>query len=121
MPYRFIMQTLRSRFKKCITPLRQKRLVSLTCGSWWSQDASKNDIKKQYYKKAKKYHPDANKDDPQAAKKFSEATEAWEILGDDEKRGLYDNPQSMYDVLDRSVCLVVEQDFCYGIARGFIW
>lgn len=55
-----------------------------------SRDASKSDVKKQYYKLAKKYHPDANKDDPQAAKKFAEATEAWEVLGDEEKRGQYD-------------------------------
>lgn len=55
-----------------------------------SRDASTNDIKKQYYKLAKKFHPDTNKDDPEAAKKFAEATEAWEILGDKEKRQKYD-------------------------------
>ncbi|CAI5719221.1 unnamed protein product [Peronospora destructor] len=55
-----------------------------------SRDASKNDIKKKYYQMAKKYHPDTNKADPNAAKKFAEATEAWEILGDDDKREKYD-------------------------------
>ncbi|CAH0475914.1 unnamed protein product [Peronospora belbahrii] len=55
-----------------------------------SRDASKNDIKKKYYQMAKKYHPDTNKADPNAAKKFAEATEAWEILGDDDKRQKYD-------------------------------
>ncbi|DAZ93349.1 TPA: hypothetical protein N0F65_011875, partial [Lagenidium giganteum] len=55
-----------------------------------SRDASKADIKKKYYQMAKKYHPDTNKDDPNAAKKFAEATEAWEILGNDEKRQKYD-------------------------------
>lgn len=55
-----------------------------------SRDASKNDIKKQYYQLAKKFHPDTNKDDPLAAKKFAEATEAWEVLGDEEKRNKYD-------------------------------
>ncbi|KAF0700764.1 Aste57867_8717 [Aphanomyces stellatus] len=55
-----------------------------------SNQASKNDIKKKYYEMAKKFHPDTNKDDPDAAKKFAEATEAWEILGDDDKRQKYD-------------------------------
>jgi molecular chaperone DnaJ len=56
-----------------------------------SRDANKNEIKKKYYQLAKKYHPDTNKDDPDAAKKFAEATEAWEILGDDEKRQKYNS------------------------------
>lgn len=55
-----------------------------------SRDADKNEIKKKYYQLAKKYHPDTNKDDPDAAKKFAEATEAWEVLGTDEKRQKYD-------------------------------
>lgn len=55
-----------------------------------SRDADKSEIKKQYYQLAKKYHPDTNKDDPNAAKKFAEATEAWEVLGNDEKRQQYD-------------------------------
>uniref|UniRef100_A0AAV1T2E4 Uncharacterized protein n=1 Tax=Peronospora matthiolae TaxID=2874970 RepID=A0AAV1T2E4_9STRA len=55
-----------------------------------ARDASKNDIKKKYYQLAKKHHPDTNKADPEAAKKFAEATEAWEILGDDDKRQKYD-------------------------------
>ncbi|TYZ61221.1 hypothetical protein PybrP1_011566 [[Pythium] brassicae (nom. inval.)] len=54
------------------------------------RDADKNEIKKKYYQLAKKYHPDTNKDDPNAAKKFAEATEAWEVLGNDEKRQQYD-------------------------------
>ncbi|KAG7401498.1 hypothetical protein PHYBOEH_001043 [Phytophthora boehmeriae] len=55
-----------------------------------SRDADKGEIKKKYYQLAKKYHPDTNKKDPDAAKKFAEATEAWEILGDDDKRQKYD-------------------------------
>ncbi|RLN95056.1 hypothetical protein BBJ28_00023015, partial [Nothophytophthora sp. Chile5] len=55
-----------------------------------SRDADKNEIKKKYYQLAKKYHPDTNKADPNTAKKFAEATEAWEILGDDDKRQKYD-------------------------------
>lgn len=55
-----------------------------------SKGADKNEIKKKYYQLAKKYHPDTNKDDPDAHKKFAEATEAWEVLGSDEKRQKYD-------------------------------
>ena len=55
-----------------------------------SREADKNEMKKQYYKLAKKYHPDANKDDPKAAQKFAEANDAWEVLGDEEKRNKYD-------------------------------
>ena len=39
---------------------------------------------------AKKYHPDMNKDDKDAAKKFTEIGEAYEVLGDEEKRKHYD-------------------------------
>ena len=39
---------------------------------------------------AKKYHPDMNKDDKDAAKKFTEIGEAYEVLGDEEKRRQYD-------------------------------
>ncbi|KAL8605330.1 hypothetical protein ACOMHN_031269 [Nucella lapillus] len=47
-------------------------------------------IKKAYYQLAKKYHPDVNKNDPDAAKKFHEASEAYEVLGDEAKRRDYD-------------------------------
>ena len=41
--------------------------------------ASTGDIKRKYYEKAKQYHPDTNKNDPEAAKKFAAATEAYEV------------------------------------------
>jgi len=50
-----------------------------------------DEIKKAYRKLAVKYHPDKNKDDPQAEEKFKELTEAYEVLGDPEKRKKYDN------------------------------
>eukprot|EP01138_Halocafeteria_seosinensis_P005874 gb/GECG01006005.1/.p1 GENE.gb/GECG01006005.1/~~gb/GECG01006005.1/.p1 ORF type:complete len:522 (+),score=69.04 gb/GECG01006005.1/:1-1566(+) len=54
------------------------------------RNASKDDIKKAYFKLAKKYHPDINKDDPKAGEKFSEIQNAYEVLTDDGKRQAYD-------------------------------
>ncbi|XP_076376163.1 dnaJ homolog l(2)tid, mitochondrial isoform X2 [Megalopta genalis] len=55
-----------------------------------SKNASSKDIKKAYYQLAKKYHPDTNKGDPNASKKFQEVSEAYEVLSDDTKRKEYD-------------------------------
>jgi len=55
-----------------------------------SRDASQEDIKKAYRKLAREYHPDVNKDDPQAAEKFKEIAEAYAVLSDPEKRAQYD-------------------------------
>jgi molecular chaperone DnaJ len=55
-----------------------------------SASASQDEIKKQYRKLAKKYHPDANKGDPKAAEQFKEISEAYNVLGDAEKRKQYD-------------------------------
>ncbi len=55
-----------------------------------SKDASENDIKLAYRRLAKKFHPDMNKDDPNAKEKFIEISEAYEVLNDPEKRGNYD-------------------------------
>lgn len=52
--------------------------------------ASKDEIKKAYRKLARKYHPDVNPDDKEAARKFNEIGEAYEVLSDDENRKLYD-------------------------------
>ena len=52
--------------------------------------ASLDDIKKGYRKLAIKYHPDRNPGDKEAEEKFKEATEAYEVLSDDQKRPIYD-------------------------------
>ncbi|MBD3249127.1 molecular chaperone DnaJ [Candidatus Woesearchaeota archaeon] len=54
------------------------------------KDATKEEIKKAYKKLAKKYHPDLNKDNPDAEQKFKELNEAASVLADDEKRQQYD-------------------------------
>ncbi|MBP3713433.1 MAG: molecular chaperone DnaJ [Bacilli bacterium] len=54
-----------------------------------SRNASDSEIKSAYLKLAKKYHPDVNKD-PDAPAKFKEASEAYEILKDKDKRARYD-------------------------------
>jgi molecular chaperone DnaJ len=54
------------------------------------RNATAQEIKKAYFALAKKYHPDQNKGDKNAEKKFQEATEAWEVLGDEKKKQVYD-------------------------------
>lgn len=55
-----------------------------------SKDSDEKEIKKAYRRVAMKYHPDRNPDDPDADEKFKEASEAYEILSDGEKRAAYD-------------------------------
>lgn len=52
--------------------------------------ASEQEIKKAYRRIAMKYHPDRNPDDKDAENKFKEATEAYEVLSNEQKRGAYD-------------------------------
>lgn len=54
------------------------------------KSASQDDIKKVYRELALKYHPDRNSDNPDAEAKFKEASEAYEVLSDPEKRKQYD-------------------------------
>jgi len=55
-----------------------------------NRGASESEIKKAFRKLAVKYHPDKNPDDPEAENKFKEINEAYDVLGDKEKKPLYD-------------------------------
>ena len=54
------------------------------------KDADIQQVKKAYRKLARALHPDVNTSDPDCEEKFKEATEAYEVLSDAEKRGIYD-------------------------------
>ena len=60
-----------------------------------SPTATSDEIKKQYRKLAKKYHPDTNASDTKAADRFKEISEAYQVLGDDEKRKQYDQMRQL--------------------------
>jgi curved DNA-binding protein len=55
-----------------------------------NKKATKAEIKKAYRKLAMKFHPDKNQDNPKAEDKFKEISEAYEVLGNDDSRGKYD-------------------------------
>lgn len=55
------------------------------------RNATEQEIKSAYRKLARKFHPDVNKNDPQATDKFKDINEAYEVLSDSEKRNRYDN------------------------------
>lgn len=55
-----------------------------------SRDASERDIKQAFRRLARRWHPDVNPDDKEAEEKFKEINEAYEVLGDPDKRAKYD-------------------------------
>lgn len=61
------------------------------------KSASQDEIKKKYRKLAKKYHPDLHPDDKDAQEKFKEINEAYEVLGDEDKKKQYDTFGSSYN------------------------
>lgn len=55
-----------------------------------SRDVSASDLKSAYYKLAKQYHPDTNRDNKEAQRKFAEISEAYEVLSDPAKKAQFD-------------------------------
>ncbi len=55
-----------------------------------AKTATAKDIKSAYRKLAKKFHPDQNPNDPKAKERFNAATQAYDIVGDEKKRGAFD-------------------------------
>ncbi len=76
-----------------------------------SRDASEDEIRKAYRKLARKYHPDVNPNDREAANRFKEINEAHMVLSDAEKRRKYDQLGSSYEQWQQGG----------GDARGFDW
>lgn len=63
--------------------------------------ADEKDIKTAYRKLARKYHPDVNPNDKNAESKFKEISEAYDVIGDAEKRKLYDQYGSNWEHADQ--------------------
>ena len=55
-----------------------------------SRDIPQKDVKRAYLKRAKQFHPDLHPDDPKAKAKFQALNEAYDVIGDPEKRKKYD-------------------------------
>jgi DnaJ-class molecular chaperone len=55
-----------------------------------NRSASEKDVKSAYRKLAKELHPDRNKDNPKAAERFAEVTQAYDLLSDKDKRAQFD-------------------------------
>lgn len=62
------------------------------------KDATQDEIKASFRRLARKYHPDVNKDDPQAEEKFKQIGEAYAVLSDEQKRAQYDRFGTVSDI-----------------------
>lgn len=79
---------IRRQFHPSVRLLDQKKNHYETLGV--PKDADEKQIKQAFFKAAKKHHPDANPDDPNASEKFTEVNEAYQTLSNKNKRAEYD-------------------------------
>ncbi len=75
------------------------------------RNADEKAIKSAYRKLARRYHPDVNPGDKEAEAKFKEVSEAYEVIGDPEKRGLYDKYGHQWEAVSRGGGAVPDMDF----------
>jgi len=66
------------------------------------RDASPSDVKKAYRRLSRKYHPDVNPDDPNAAEMMAAVNKAYEVLSDPARRAIYDKHGTDFDPAAKS-------------------
>ena len=85
-----------------------------------STSSSAKAITKKYRELARKFHPDKNKDDPNAQAKFIELSQAYEILGNETKRRVYDHDLKFGGV-DEHYKFNEEEVFSFRTADGRVF
>lgn len=74
------------------------------------RDAASDEIKAAWRTKAKSVHPDANRDDPNATARFAEVGQAYDLLKDPKKRGLYDQARQAADKKKRDQTIMQQRE-----------
>jgi molecular chaperone DnaJ len=83
-----------------------------------ARDASADEIKSAYRRLARQYHPDVNPNNPEAEEKFKEASQAYAILSDDEKRARFDQTGRVDDVPNQDFFQNVDFGDLFGTFFG---